>query len=138
MGKRMVILAAALLLGAGLASPAQGAFIDCATFGICWGTDEADDITGTDGYDEIRGLEGGDDIRGGGSGDDIFGGEGRDSLKGNGGDDAIHGGPAGDEIRAAGDDSGGDFVDCGGGDDEAWANPGDFIDFDCEIVHFPD
>src|SRR5829696_7662216 len=115
----------------------SAAYIECADFGVCYGTDEADDMNGTAGYDEMRGREGGDDIRGGGSGDDLFGGMGRDFLKGGGGADAVHGGPGNDDINVSSDDSPGDFADCGEGDnDEVWADPTDAVSLDCEVIHW--
>lgn len=136
--RKLALLAAALLAVAGIqASTADAAYIECAVFGPCYGTDNDDEIVGTDGYDEIRAQEGSDLVRGGGSGDDIFGGRGPDVLKGGGGDDALHGGPNDDELRLASDNSGGDFGDCGDGDDTVWADLGDFIDFDCETVVYP-
>lgn len=112
------------------------AFIDCPAVGVCEGTEFPDDMDGTSGYDEMRGREGDDNLNGYGSGDDIFGGIGADILKGGGGGDAIHGSYGDDQIRAASDDEGGDFVDCGPGDDEAWADPTDAVDPDCEVVHY--
>ncbi len=115
---------------------AGAAIIDCDVVGVCEGTDFDDDISGTGGYDEIRAREGDDFARGGGSGDDIFGGVGADVLKGGGGDDAVHGSYGNDTLRLASDDQGGDFADCGDGDDEVFADPGDAVDPDCETVHY--
>jgi len=135
----------ALLVGAGtlvllfasaaLAAPAPAAFIECDVVGVCLGTDDADFIIGTDGFDEIRGGQGPDLIRALGSGDNVYGGLGDDTLTPGGGDDAVFGRGGNDEIHLASDDSGGDFADCGDGNDEVWADPADAVSPDCETVH---
>jgi len=125
-----------ILFGLAHASQSRADFIDCPALGVCSGTEFADDLNGTDGYDEIRGKEGPDNVNGYGSGDDLFGGAGADVIVGGGGDDAMHGKAGDDEMRAASDDSGGDFVDCGDGNDQAWVDPGDAVDPDCETVHY--
>lgn len=135
---RYVFAIAAIALVVLLTSPPQSAhaaFFDCDPVGACLGTDDADDMNGTPGYDEIRGYGGADDIRGYGSGDDLYGGSGDDIVVGYAGDDYMRGGWGDDLMKAASDDSGGDFVDCGPGFDEVWADPGDAVSPDCELVH---
>jgi len=139
MTRALCLVGAGLLLlfaaSATRVPPASAAFIDCPVLGVCIGTDDPDDMNGTDGYDEIRGKEGGDNLHGYGSGDDLYGGRGPDVLVGDGGDDAVHGFDGADELRIASDESGGDFADCGDGQDEVWADPGDAVSPDCEVVH---
>ena len=92
-------------------------------------------LEGTDGYDELRGFEGNDELRGFGGPDNLWGGDQGDFLKGGGGDDALFGGQGPDEMNSASDDSGGDFVSCGDGEnDHVRANPADAVALNCEDV----
>jgi Ca2+-binding RTX toxin-like protein len=103
---------------------------------IIEGDDTDDYLVGDEGYDQIRGRGGDDFISGRGSGDDLYGGFGADVVKGGGGDDFMAGGPGPDDMRAASDDSGGDFIDCGDGFDQVWLDPGDVSSPDCEDVNY--
>jgi hypothetical protein len=96
------------------------------------GTAADDDIRGLGGDDDLYGRAGNDTIRGGAGDDDIYGEEGNDRLIGGPGNDDIDGGPGNDRIRAV--DRHHDDIECGDGFDRVWANPGDDVAADCEVV----
>jgi len=113
--------AAALVLASGVALAAVN------------GTGGADRLVGTGGVNTVRGLDGGDTVRAlagkdevsGGEGDTLYGGGSyADEMLGGNGRDEIFGGRGNDFTSSVGDDSSGDFVDCGSGTDTVNRMPG--------------
>jgi hypothetical protein len=97
------------------------------------GTAGSDRIRGRDGADEIHGREGDDCLFGQGDPDVISGEAGNDHLKGGRKRDQLMGGTGDDVVRAPG--GGRDTLDCGPGDDIAYAKVGfDTVSPDCETV----
>jgi Ca2+-binding RTX toxin-like protein len=87
------------------------------------GTSQRDVLDGDSGPDRLRGNNGPDTLEGD-IGDDLLeGGAGRDQLFGEGDNDTVN----------ADDNAGGDFVDCGPGNDSATVNLGDSVT-NCETV----
>lgn len=117
-------------------------------------TQRADVLLGTSGADVINALAGNDVLRGGQGNDILRGGLGRDRIYGDAGRDLLIGGAGADYIRGglgrdtlvggtgrdtldARDGAGGDIVLCGPGRDIVFADRGDHIADDCEVVHRP-
>jgi Ca2+-binding RTX toxin-like protein len=109
-----------------------------------------DYVDGGNGNDELHGGPGNDLMAGRGGNDRILGNAGDDRITGDRGSDTIDGGPGDDKIYGnlgrdtitggAGDDrinvvrGGVDRVACGPGRDIVFADPGDHVASDCEVV----
>jgi Ca2+-binding RTX toxin-like protein len=91
------------------------------------GGEENDLIDGGADGDELYGDGGDDGVVGGAGRDRLFGGTGKDTLVGGQGVDALNGEADNDIIDAAQDDSSGDFMRGGAGDDHFLTNNGDVI-----------
>ena len=97
------------------------------------GTHGSDSINGRGGEDRIKGRGGDDCLRGQRDADRLGGGPGDDFVKGGRGRDRLRGGSGEDLIRAAGGRR--DRVNCGPGEDVAFANPDkDRVSDNCEKV----
>ena len=72
----------------------------------------------------MRALAGKDEVSGGDGGDTLYGGSYADKMFGGNGRDETYGGRGNDFISSVGDDSRGDFVDCGPGTDTVNRMPG--------------
>ena len=116
--------------------------------GVCYGTDEDDNVYGTSQEDFIRACDGSDYVMGyddddtiyGGDGDDnrrndggLFGGDDDDDIYGGEGDDDMYGGSGADELRDAQarrdvdrafGQGGNDFIDVADGDRSDLVNCG--------------
>lgn len=91
---------------------------------VLYGTPYADTIYGYAGNDALYGKAGDDKVYGGTGNDSLYGNRGNDSLYGGKGTDRIYGGYGNDFVSSVGDDSDGDYVDCGPGYDTANRMPG--------------
>jgi Tol biopolymer transport system component len=105
------------------------------------GTARVDSLVGTDGTDGIYGFRGDDRIRAGGRPDYLEGGPGDDLLDGGRSDDRLYGGPGHDRLYGGlgfdaivANDGSKDRVRCGSGYDIVWADRGDAVARDCELV----
>ena len=101
------------------------------------GTDQAEQIKGTNNAEEIRGLRGGDEIVDGRGRDDVYGNAGVDNLIGYGGDtsvDHFYGGAGHDIIQSRDIPAVKDYVGCGSGVDQVYADKADVVSGNCEKV----
>ena len=112
----LLVATAAILLGGG-AALAKTVYCDG---GTCRGTDKPDSMFGSLERDAITAGRGGDYIVGNGGDDKLYGGRGNDVINST---DSSTGSGAGP--------SGIDFVDCGPGDDVAYADAADTV-VNCE------
>jgi len=101
------------------------------------GTNAGEQITGTNNAEEIRGLGGSDEIADGLGKDLVYGGTGGDNLIGTGGDtsvDRFYGGAARDILQPRDIPAVRDYVSCGSGVDQVYADKADIISGNCEKV----
>src|SRR5215210_8140566 len=101
------------------------------------GTNAAERITGTKNAEEIRGLGGSDEIADGLGKDLVYGGRGGDNLIGTGGDtsvDRFYGGAGRDILQPRDIPAVKDYVSCGSGVDQVYADKADIISGNCEKV----
>lgn len=89
------------------------------------GTAGPDVRKGKNGAEYMNGLGGNDGLKGSGGDDCLVGGAGNDALDGESGNDQIDG------LDGV---SGNDVIKCGDGEDVVWADAGDLINADCEVV----
>jgi Ca2+-binding RTX toxin-like protein len=101
------------------------------------GTDHAEQIKGTNNTEEIRGLGGSDEIVDGRGRDAVYGGGGADNLIGYGGDtsmDRFFGGGGNDTVQSRDIPAMKDYVGCGTGEDQVYADKADVVSGNCEKV----
>ena len=101
------------------------------------GTNAGERITGTNNAEEIRGLGGSDEIADGLDKDLVYGGRGGDNLIGTGGDtsvDRFYGGAGRDILQPRDIPAVKDYVSCGSGVDQVYADKADIISGNCEKV----
>jgi Ca2+-binding RTX toxin-like protein len=101
------------------------------------GTHHAEQIRGTNNAEEIRGLGGSDEIVDGRGRDDVYGNAGVDNLIGYGGDtsvDHFYGGAGRDIIQSRDIPAVKDYVGCGTGEDQVYADKADIVSGNCEKV----
>ena len=101
------------------------------------GTNGDDRIKGTSRAEEISGLKGDDEIVDGRGADIVYGGAGADNLIGYGGDtsvDHFYGGAGRDIIQSRDIPAVKDYVGCGSGVDQVYADKADIVSGNCEKV----
>jgi Ca2+-binding RTX toxin-like protein len=101
------------------------------------GTNGDDRIKGTSRAEEISGLKGDDEIVDGRGADIVYGGAGADNLIGYGGDtsvDRFYGGAGRDIIQSRDIPAVKDYVGCGSGVDQVYADKADIVSGNCEKV----
>jgi len=101
------------------------------------GTNGADQIKGTNRAEVIYGLKGSDEIVDGLGKDSVYGGAGADNLIGYGGDtsvDRFYGGSDRDILQPRDIPAVKDYVSCGPGVDQVYADKADIISGNCEKV----
>jgi Ca2+-binding RTX toxin-like protein len=96
------------------------------------GSGGADRLTGTAFADVLNGRGGNDTLNGGKGNDRLDGGAGNDTVIGGPGLDRLFGGVANDIVRAQ--DKQRDVIDCGAGRDQVYADRGDKVAKNCEVV----
>ncbi len=92
----------------------------------------ADKLTGGAGDEQLFGEGGNDQLHGGDGADTLVGGDGNDKLWGDGGLDGMDGGAGNDQLD--GRDGLVEYLRCGAGKDEAWADKAD-KPANCEKTH---